>query len=475
LQWVVDGHLEDQAIPRLNARGVKSTARLDVPKENFAMRPAVVLDPLDRLIYQALVDRLSVALIGQLPIWVYGWRLPTDHPVSGDYEQNSSQWESFRDHLGRLANYDFAALSTDVVSYFSSIPIDPLSELVLAADPNVPGQRLVGMLRGWHRSTGHGLPQRSAASAVLAHAYLTPLDDIIATLNRIPLGGAAVVPEGRALRWMDDIWLFGRRLSSLRESQIALQSGMRDLGLEMNIGKTRVLHGDEMLETVFEFEHSAIDDALSDDQPDPRPLDDLIDSILAAPETADRTSIRFMTTRMRAHRLFARVGEIADEAVRMPQGGDHLARLFRDSGHWTERQEWYVTVARRWRQPLPWLVGQLGTMFPSGARVNDGVTDLFADIISTGNASIALLSVAAQRLAAWAPDDGRVILRDAASREGHPLSCRSLALAALHAGETTQVVRRLLSQHEENAVILAMLEDARFRRARIPVNPDFAG
>ena len=52
LDWLVPEHLDDYAIPRLNSTGVKRTARLDVAKENFAIRPAVVLDPLDRLLYR---------------------------------------------------------------------------------------------------------------------------------------------------------------------------------------------------------------------------------------------------------------------------------------------------------------------------------------------------------------------------------------------------------------------------------------
>jgi hypothetical protein len=39
---------------------------MDVAKENFSARPAFVVDVLDRLVYQALVDRLSVTLIGEI-------------------------------------------------------------------------------------------------------------------------------------------------------------------------------------------------------------------------------------------------------------------------------------------------------------------------------------------------------------------------------------------------------------------------
>ncbi len=43
----------------LNTSGARRAALVEVPKENWGARPAVVLDILDRLSYQALVDRLS--------------------------------------------------------------------------------------------------------------------------------------------------------------------------------------------------------------------------------------------------------------------------------------------------------------------------------------------------------------------------------------------------------------------------------
>ena len=475
LSWLVPKHLDDFAIPRLNAAGVKQSASLDVPKENFAIRPAVVLDPLDRLLYQALVDCLSVRLIGKLVRWAYGWRLPHGAPKRGVYAHNDEQWEEFRDHLGRLASYDTAALSTDVVSFFSSIPLDPLCEQILSLVDNEPAARLVDMVSSWYRSTGRGLPQRSAASASLAHMYLAPLDDIVGQFNTIPPGGAALVPEGRALRWMDDIWVFGREQSSLRLAQIAIQDGMRDLALEMNFGKTRVLSGAELVDAVFQLEHSAVDGALRSPEPNEAPLDDLIDRVLAAPETTERTTIRFMTTRMREHDLFDRVPEITAQVSRLPHGADHLARLFRDSGVWADVQDGYVTYAKRWRMRLPWAVSQLATMFPSNKRVAPSLREFFAGALSSAGTPLPLITVAAQRLAAWDPKEARVLIREAARQESHPMTRRSLGLAAIHAGELKSVVRKLLQQNEENALILAMLEDVDFNKKAVPVTADFAG
>ena len=476
LDWIVKGELDNFVLPRLNDTGVKATVPLDVPKENFAVRPAVVLDPLDRLVYQALVDRLSVDLIGGLQRWAYGWRLPPRDPQPGIYARNKEQWEAFRAHLQTLAAFHESALTTDVVSFFMSIPSDPLIEQVLGLVANRPAQRLVDMVGAWYRRTGRGLPQRSAASAVLAHLYLRPLDDVLQRYNEMPSGFLrAWVPEGRTLRWMDDMWVFGESRLDLREIQVAIQGSLRQLGLEMNVGKTTILEGDDMAAAVFELEHSAVDQGIHQDEVDEEPLDSLIDKLIAEPEVAERTSIRFAATRMRDETLFKRVPDLIGVADRMPQGADHLARLFRDSEHWRDLQQWYVDYARRWRARLPWSVGQFGTMFPSGAKVEPHVVDSFGEALSTPGAPLPVLSVAAQRIAAWRPEEARLVLREAARLESHPLATRSLALAALHAGEVRNLVRRLLRQHEENAAILAMLEQSNFDKRSVRVSKDFSG
>ena len=476
LDWVVTKKLDVYGLPRLAESGVKAVLLLDVPKENFALRPAVVLDPIDRLVYQALVDSVSDCLIGDLQRWAYGWRLSPRDPKPGWYLSNSKQWDAYRRHLRSLAAFYDTVLRTDVVSFFMSIPLEPLVEQILRLATPPAGARLTDMMTAWYSKTGRGLPQRSAASAVLAHLYLRPVDDVIQHYNAATtLFGRAMVPEGRTLRWMDDMWLFADDALALRESQLAIQGTLRRLGLEMNLGKTSTLEGDDMAEAIFEVEHSAVDRGVKAELVDEQPLDALIDKILADPPNAPRTSIRFAAKRMRDYSLFRRVPELAEAAPLLPHGADHLARLFRDSEHWRDLQEWYVAYAERWSERLPWSVGQFGTMFPSEASVVPQLVETFGNALRRSGTTLPVLSVAAQRLSAWRRDEARLALRDSAVSVGHPFATRSLALAALHAGEVAKVVRQLLSQHEENAIILAMLEEYGFDTEAVPVSADFAG
>ena len=79
------------------------------------------MDPVDRLLYQALVDRLSKKLIGSLDSWVFGWRLPRTSPNSGTYSPNDTEWQLYRGRLSGLVATNDVGLKTDVVSCFASV------------------------------------------------------------------------------------------------------------------------------------------------------------------------------------------------------------------------------------------------------------------------------------------------------------------------------------------------------------------
>jgi hypothetical protein len=394
-------------------------------------------------------------------------------PERGRYIRNDFEWAGYRDHLTRLASWDECALRTDVVSFFASVPIELVAEQVTEIGrSDAVCNRIVAFLEGWNLIPGRsGLPQRSAASAVLAHMYLTPIDDVLRHYNTVRGLVKTAVPEGRALRWMDDIWLFGPDPGRLRKAQLELQSVLRGIGLEMNTAKTDVLEDEAVGRAVQELEHSAVDQALNDDPRAVEPLDELVNRVLAAPEHADRTTISFITTRMREHSLFERVPDLADAAERMP---DHLARLFRDSGAWSDLQQWYVAYAKSNWGSIDWSVAQLGTMFPSKKRVAQELIDFTSEVVGSNSQSLALASVAAQRIAAWKPSEARYTIREASQDTDHPLFRRSFALAAVGAGERRDVLRSSLSEFEENRLTLLMLEDFRFSKQHVPAKADFA-
>src|SRR5258708_31389053 len=125
--YVLDGHL-DQLGARARATGTRRVAKIDVPKENFGIRPAVVLDPIDRMLFQGLVDMNTSKLIGKLSPWVHGWRLRREDPKSGDYSPNDAEWGLHRGQLKISALFSDFALTTHIVSSFPSIPLHRLCQ-----------------------------------------------------------------------------------------------------------------------------------------------------------------------------------------------------------------------------------------------------------------------------------------------------------------------------------------------------------
>jgi hypothetical protein len=464
----------DLVLERLDGTFVGTAARMDVPKENYSLRPAVVLDPIDRVAYQALVGRLSVNLIGNLDQSVYGWRLPVKDPRPGIYSPNDKQWDRYRSHLSFIANVNDVALKTDIVSCFASIRFDRLMEAVEARvtrPSNKPVvERLGSYLEAWQRiPLRGGLPQRCQASAVLANMYLSALDDVLFHLAKT--WKFLNVSYANFTRWMDDIWVFGSDPGSLRSIQVALNEAMRSLELHMNTGKTKLLEGPDVVAQAIEIEHSAVDDALDSSPSDTGPLDELVEKILRQREESSRTSIRFATERMRRSRHFRKVPNLAANAERLPHAADALARLFRDAGQATGMEDWYLEYCKSPWARVEWPIAQFGTMFPSKGPAGKPLREYFSSTLADGKSGLPLTALAAQRLARWQAREARVVISDAIRRSDSPSHRRVLALAGLAAGCSKTQVSRWLEEFPENRVTLEMLKARSFQKP--PQKPDF--
>jgi hypothetical protein len=466
--FLLDGH-EDMIASRANSNEVKRVVKIDVPKENFGIRPAVIIEPLDRVLYQCLVDSVSENLISGLSPWVHGWRLRRGNPASGEYSPNRYEWKEYRRHLKEAGLYCNCGLKTDLVSCFASIPVDRVCEdITRKAGSTGEATRLIQMLRAFDNIQGRGgLVQRSTASAVLANMYLErlrrPLGDHVDRENGGPLGSLIEMP---VLRWMDDIWIFGDEEAELRSLQVDLQGAAREAGLELNLGKTKMYTEETLWEAVSKFEHSAIDAALKIDPPDMEPLEELLDQIIGLPEGSDRTTIHFALKRMRDEGVSTRLDRLIEVAPRMPHGADHLARAFRDFEMWRTLEDWFLEYADGPWNKITWSVAQLGTMFPTHTPPSDRIKQRFAKFVAD-RSDFLLLALAVQRLAAWDAGLARDLLHEVVQVADHPQERRAIGLAAAAAQEEKTFIRRVLSEYEDNHLTLATLEERDFE----PISP----
>jgi hypothetical protein len=478
LEWLVQGDEGRRiVVSRLGSDRPFQSMQLDVAKENYSTRPAMVFDIVDRLSFEALVGRESIRLWGHAPSWVYSWRLRRSDPQRGHFNDLGYEWEIYRHHMVRLSEFYSCGLVTDVVSYFASIPIDDLIEAIhRRCGGTAITNRIALFLNSWDRMAGRGgLPQRSNASSVLANMYLTPVDELIAEYG-VVTGSLMkrLVPNGTAAtRWVDDVWIFNNDIGLLREAQLGIEGTLRSLGLQMNLAKTDVLCESDLVAKVRNLEHSAVEVALTEpDEPDFEPLQEMVDRLIEQPERANKTSIRFAAVRISNHGLREDAEKLLAVAHRMPHGAAALARLFTATSLGGQLADWYAWyVSSSWGR-IAWSVAQFGRMFPSAVQPPPIVREVFEALLQR-NVSVSMTALAAQRLAAWDPDTARLLFRGLLPSLSHPQERRILALAAHNAGEERRWIRQVLTEYEENAATLAMLVDRNF--APVPPGADFKG
>lgn len=112
-------------------------------------------------------------------------------------------------------------------------------------------------------------------------------------------------------------------------------------------------------------------------------------------------------------------------------------------------------------------------MFPQN-RVRKPLAERFAEVVEAPGGSLAIKSLAAQRLSAFrTPNAYRGAIRNGLKLSNHPLERRVLALAALACGEERAFLRRSLRDFEENQLLLEMIEDRNFKPFKVPA--DFSG
>jgi hypothetical protein len=448
---------------------------LDVPKDGFGTRPAVVLDPVDRLIYQAIVDAQSKGMSRSLSKTAYGWRLARRAPVAGEYMDGAIEWRFFRNTLNELSSLYRHALTTDITNFFASIPVQRLLDEI-EGDIGRKEQltALSAFLEAFDQQARRGgLPQRSTASAVLAHRYLRPLDSYLDRAGSSLFTMKAFRSQGQTnLRWMDDIWVFGRDRKLLRDLQVQTAELLRTLDLEVNSGKTEVLSDEDLEERAKSIEHSAVDEALSWDEPDADRLDAMLERLLENPEVASRTSVRFALSRVRKHRLFDHLDAIVEAAPMMPHVADDIAQTIRAAGQATERADWFDEYCAGVWGGYSWSQARMASMFddksaPSSTASLGRMTDWFSN-----ETDLPRVAVAARKLAQWKKTDAKEIARERLMTAYSPAVRRIMAYTFVGLrGDRAALRSSLRGATHTDQIILDFMEDRSFKK--LPLKSEF--
>lgn len=219
---------------------------IEVPKKSHLTRPGSILTPIDRFIYQALVDVIAPLAEGQLDrSKTFSNVLLNPDPNYLMFEQNHICWKRKQQSIENLCkNKSLSyAIKTDVASYFESLYQHNLINLLHGSGcPPKIVNLLEKVLLDWMEKASHGILQGMFPSDFLGNFYLLFLDSDLSIRG---------VPH---VRYVDDLYIFYSTLEDARKGLVDLCNTLRQEGLHLNESKTEILKTKDLL-----YEETEID------------------------------------------------------------------------------------------------------------------------------------------------------------------------------------------------------------------------
>jgi hypothetical protein len=433
---------------------------IEVPKNSLAVRPAVVMDPLSRLLYAAAAHPNLPKLHSKLPDWVYGWR---NRNASG-FANNSREWTNYRSEFDGLDDTTWG-LSADITSFFASINVDRAEEtLYQTLGKNAATSVLADVIRHHDAlTTRSGLPQRSFISAAVAHLMMAPIDDVLTAFLKRSSGS-------KVSRWMDDLNAAGPA-DELYALHLELEERARQIGLELNASKSKLcplteLRGALAVEGITELTFTRTVGGEYGEQPtvveDIGPIKSIEDAILSNALGKPAWLLKAVLVTLRKARSFDRLADWTNVAHLIPHAADSLGRYlkdaYRDTDPWVfSISDWVANISETKWATLNWISAQWALSIPNSAMGPRYIASMERWLESSTDPQ--QLAIAGQRLAIANPAGCRDIIRARVDHVHSPLLLRIMALSLLGANDDRGAIRSILRRDPRNLVLLSALDD----------------
>ncbi len=243
LIWFVDNN-EDKFKTLMQSRYQPSKQiTLSMPKGNLTYRPISYLLPIDSLLYQALVDNIVKYKYDKFSKYVYSNilnKISSNHVIHNPVQH----WIEMRRNLRKqYENGNNIYFTTDVSGYFENIKIKKLLKLVdfYIGRNEVSYKRILEkLLCHWQYADSQGLIQTHPASSILGKIYLTPIDSELSYLNN------------KYSRYIDEFHIMLKSNRDVIQITMKLNNLLRELGLNLNLTKTKILRDDAIIEELDE-------------------------------------------------------------------------------------------------------------------------------------------------------------------------------------------------------------------------------
>ncbi|MEU9045833.1 MULTISPECIES: RNA-directed DNA polymerase [unclassified Kitasatospora] len=265
----------------------RHTEIVDYPKNSITFRPLARFSARDRLIYDALVFSIAPKVDQQIRKEVFSYRW--NHRFNR-LEFWLQPWRRMqRISRRRLEADSWLRMATlDVSSFYEHIDVDILADdLSCLMQSRHTAQNLTRFLTSFQRiNHAWGLPQGSNASGILANLYLAPIDEFLAKI------------EVSFLRYSDDMRIFHRDWTELRDVVGEINRILRARRLSISAHKTEILEPEDALRRIHDPRKASLSSACDLGTPSAR--DDVrqyFDEISKS-DSLDTSAIRFVINRL---------------------------------------------------------------------------------------------------------------------------------------------------------------------------------
>lgn len=232
--------LDGDCIPR-------HTEIVDYPKNAITFRPLARFSARDRLIYDALIFSVAASVDRQIrkPVYSYRWSHKEGRPIFWFRPWRNMQ-RAARQQLEIDKSMRMATL--DVSSFYEHVDVEILADdLGCLSRKAQRSKNLSRFLISFQRiNHAWGLPQGSDASGILANLYLAPVDEYL-------------FKNGfRYLRYSDDIMIFRRDWTELRDVLSEINRILRARRLSMSAHKTGIWEPEEAFERIHDVRKASL-------------------------------------------------------------------------------------------------------------------------------------------------------------------------------------------------------------------------
>ena len=441
-------------------RNPASFTLIEVPKNSLAVRPAVLIDPLTRLLYAASAAPQLNRLHAELPDWCFGWR---QRSAGEGLANNGEEWKAYTRTLVE-ADDDTWGLNADITSFFASISVTRILDVLSQKLGKNNGVGVISDVIQQHDglATRSGIPQRSFASAALANVYMRPIDDLLAAFEQ-------EVPGARVTRWVDDINAFAPA-ERLYELHLELESRTRQLGLELNGSKSVLadvasLKTAQQVEGVTEFlfmelrrgEYGQRSEWVKD-------VDRLVSlraDILTEPANRSTSLLKGTLNALRSEGDFRGALSWLERARHMPHAASAMGRYLRAAIHAkavdaTAAQEQLLEFLESPWAKLDWVAAQLALSI-----AHNDMTPPYLELLRgwlEESDDPQKVAIAGQRLAKVDPTACRDIVRGRLDATSNPFLIRLMALTLLESGDDRRLVKNALARDPRTSLTAEALE-----------------